>query len=306
MNRILLILVAAFVASLVWVGMNLAHLVGLTVELMEWCKSLFELCLSYLMLVEVGAIWVATTIIVSGLIYASALALHRLIKGRMAIRKLDITECGSLLRVINDETLKVAFTYGFLRPRIYLSRGLIRGLSREELKAVVLHESHHRRMRDPLGLFIASFIVDALVYLPIGDYLKQRLKHLKELSADKAVVEKTRDPLTLAGALVKVAEAANSKSGLTVAQAASINGHSSIEARVRRLLGEKENVVLPGIKSVACSISVAIVLGISAMLPISTATLDGESCTIKHCKAHSHLKAIGEECKTHCERTPGS
>lgn len=99
-----------------------------------------------------------------------------------------------------------AFCAGYLRPRIYLSNGAREQLSRAELGAVLAHEAHHLRRRDPLRLLAARTLADALFFLPILRQIGERYAALAELAADEAAVRATRGPAPLASALLKFSE----------------------------------------------------------------------------------------------------
>jgi hypothetical protein len=100
-----------------------------------------------------------------------------------------------------------AFCAGFLRPRIYLSTAAA-VLPREHLEAIVAHERHHRRRRDPLRLLIARTLSEALFFMPALRRLTERYGALAELAADEAVVRE-HDRSTLAAALLSFGEARN-------------------------------------------------------------------------------------------------
>lgn len=99
-----------------------------------------------------------------------------------------------------------AFCAGYLRPQIYLSDGAREQLSRAELGAVLAHERHHLRRRDPLRLLAARTLADALFFLPILRQIGERYAALAELAADEAAVGATRGPAPLASALLKFSE----------------------------------------------------------------------------------------------------
>ena len=82
-----------------------------------------------------------------------------------------------------------AFCAGLLRPRIYVSTGALRALGSDELGAVLAHESHHARRRDPLRMLVARALGDALFFLPGMRRLSQRYGALAELAADEAAVK---------------------------------------------------------------------------------------------------------------------
>src|SRR5262249_50433237 len=57
-----------------------------------------------------------------------------------------------------------AFVLGMLKPRVYLSQGLLETLSPDDLRLVLAHEKAHARRRDPLRRFVAA--VGLLFHLP--------------------------------------------------------------------------------------------------------------------------------------------
>lgn len=94
-----------------------------------------------------------------------------------------------------------AFCVGLLRPRVYLSTGALRSLEPEELAAVLAHEAHHARLRDPLRVLITRTLGDALFFLPAVRRLAERYGALAELAADEAAV-RARGAQPLASALL--------------------------------------------------------------------------------------------------------
>lgn len=98
-----------------------------------------------------------------------------------------------------------AFCAGYLRPQVYLSRGAVEHLNREEMRAVVGHELHHARRRDPLRLLLARSLADGLFFIPLLRRSSERYAALGELAADEAAVRRLggrRPPL--ASALLKL------------------------------------------------------------------------------------------------------
>jgi Zn-dependent protease with chaperone function len=81
-----------------------------------------------------------------------------------------------------------AFCAGYLRPRVYVSRRAVELLTEAELDAVLAHEHHHRRVRDPLRLAYARILSEAVFFLPVLRSLSERYAELAELSADHAAV----------------------------------------------------------------------------------------------------------------------
>jgi Zn-dependent protease with chaperone function len=116
------------------------------------------------------------------------------------LRVVGAADAGGCPTLIIDDPLPRAFCTGLLGPRIYVSRGALDLLDDEELSAVVAHEAHHARRRDPLRIFIARALADALFFLPVLRRLTERYSALAELAADEAAVRRrgTRKPLAAA------------------------------------------------------------------------------------------------------------
>ncbi|MGH7749727.1 MAG: M48 family metalloprotease, partial [Candidatus Dormibacteria bacterium] len=63
-----------------------------------------------------------------------------------------------------------AFCAGPIRPRLYLTEGLLTSLEPEELDAVLLHEAEHQRRRDPLRRATRRALAEVLFFLPILEW----------------------------------------------------------------------------------------------------------------------------------------
>ncbi len=100
-----------------------------------------------------------------------------------------------------------AFCAGFVRPRVYASRAAAERLGEIELAAVVAHEAHHARRRDPLRLLLLAVLGDALFFLPALLRLRRRYATLTELAADEAAIAAVGDASHLASALLQFGEA---------------------------------------------------------------------------------------------------
>ena len=103
-----------------------------------------------------------------------------------------------------EDPLPLAFTGGFLKPRIFLSTKLLDILDEKELRAVILHESHHQGSKDPLKGLVVSFISDFLFFLPVSRFLKKAFHLTSEMTADAYSVSSQADPLDLVSSLLKV------------------------------------------------------------------------------------------------------
>jgi Zn-dependent protease with chaperone function len=118
-----------------------------------------------------------------------------------------------------------------LRPRVYVSRGLLSALSPQEVEAVLRHEAHHLRRRDPLRLFFLGLAQRLAAPFPAARVLIDRARVEIELAADRAALQAVPVEV-LASALIKVASARSAVSAL-----ASAAGLTPDQARVAALLG---------------------------------------------------------------------
>jgi Zn-dependent protease with chaperone function len=120
-----------------------------------------------------------------------------------------VREDGGVRVFVADRPM--AFCAGLLRPRVHVSTGTIAMLSEAELAAVVAHERHHARRRDPLRLFVVRTVADALFVLPALPRLAERYAALVELGADDAAVAANGgDAAPLASALLAFDDRASS------------------------------------------------------------------------------------------------
>src|SRR5262249_24318073 len=88
-------------------------------------------------------------------------------------------------------TRPTALCAGLPRPRLYVTTAALEILSPTELEAVLAHEAHHRRRRDPLRLAVAQVLADALYFLPAVRRLAEHHALLTEIDADAAAVAGT-------------------------------------------------------------------------------------------------------------------
>jgi hypothetical protein len=133
-----------------------------------------------------------------------------------------------------DDADPQAFCAGYVRPRVYISRGALELLSEAELGAVLSHEQRHRSSRDPLRFACGRLLSQALFFLPALRPLTDRYEEIAEQNADQAAVRASAgEPGPLAAALLAFDAA-------TPAGAAGISNE-----RVDSLLGQAPRWRLP-------------------------------------------------------------
>ncbi len=105
--------------------------------------------------------------------------------------------------VLLDAPERFSFAYGILTPHVAVSRGLLQGVSGEELRAVLEHERYHVCNLDPLKVVLVQALSAAFFFLPALDSLRARYLAGRELAADRRAVRACgRRPLI--SALLKV------------------------------------------------------------------------------------------------------
>lgn len=146
-----------------------------------------------------------------------------------------------------EDARAYAYCGGFVRPQIVVSTEAVRRLRRAELEAVLWHEAHHLRRRDPLRVVVARSLESALFALPLIASLERRFELAKELDADETALREQGDPSALAGALLKLAKQEVPFPPGEVA----IGAWSLSSARVEQLCGGDPEKVLPSTSPLA-------------------------------------------------------
>lgn len=256
-------------------------------------------CLSFLSAASIFLVWTGISILVIGLLYSIMKNGWAVFKTNKEINNLPLKDYGLGAVLINDMS-NLAFTAGLLRPKIYISNGLFNSLTNDEVRAVFLHELHHKKKYDPLKFFLSSFVKDMFFYVPISKYLIRLLHTIKETAADNRVVSVTGKPLELASAIVKVSANNN------LQMSASIKGMGQIESRIKRLLGEEiGKVEMPPIRAILTSFLMLLFL---LSLPVVSVYGFDKRCDDNKCRTTHHHKngnvcepnAKDMDCNKHC------
>jgi len=90
--------------------------------------------------------------------------------------------------LVVDAAAPIALCAGWLRPRVYVSTGVLDRLSDRELQAVLAHEGQHWALRDPLRLAVGRVLCQALFFLPAIGALHTEYADAAELTADAAAL----------------------------------------------------------------------------------------------------------------------
>jgi hypothetical protein len=157
-----------------------------------------------------------------------------------------------------EDSRPLAFTGGLLRPRIFLSTKLMETLNEEELRVVVLHESHHQKSKDPLKSLAVSFVSDFLFFLPVSKFLKKAYLLESETTADARSIELRGDLLAIVGLLLKVRKVDGLQASWFV---------DPTTERVKRLLGVRTRI-FPSFKKIVLAIVLLAATAFIALVPL--------------------------------------
>ncbi len=158
-----------------------------------------------------------------------------------------------------------AFCAGLLRPRVYVTGGMVAALADEELAAVLVHEAEHARRRDPLRRLAGRAAADVLFWLPLVGWWSRRRLEDAELAADRAAIDRVgRTPL---------ARALRATATLAAPAAAGARFDGAGPARVTQLLGDQPPRRRPPLA--ACLLSLlGLTLAISLAMCVGQALAD--------------------------------
>jgi len=155
--------------------------------------------------------------------------------------------------LVIEDARPLAFCAGLLRPRIYLSTGALARLDERALSAVLDHERHHARRRDPLRLAAARVLGESLFFVPGLRELARRQQALAELSADESAVHAAPgNRSALARAMLSFADGAGASDRIGFEP-----------ARVDYLLGEPPNWRFPALLCAAAAAVIVLLLAVA-------------------------------------------
>jgi hypothetical protein len=137
------------------------------------------------LLLGLAAVGAAVLLVTLGLACRQARATRRMIRALPVARPPDHPGAA----VVIHGTAPIAFCAGWLRPRVYVSTGVLERLSEPEVQAVLAHEHQHGALRDPLRLAIGRVLCRSLFFLPVLGALHADYADVSELTADAAALE---------------------------------------------------------------------------------------------------------------------
>jgi Zn-dependent protease with chaperone function len=150
--------------------------------------------------------------------------------------------------VLSEGGLPISFALQTEPPVVVMSERLLSLLEKDELQAVMAHELAHIKNSDTSLKALVTAYKIALPIDPVIRLVEAAFHREREMAADETAVKKTKKPLSLASALLKIYEAFP-RGNLTEYGALSILGsgstllsrHPPIRQRVNRLIRLADN-----------------------------------------------------------------
>ncbi|MEK9183303.1 MAG: M56 family metallopeptidase [Patescibacteria group bacterium] len=154
-------------------------------------------CIGYAVLKTIRLIWRTDSFIKQTLKSKNKNLTTKLIK---AARQTGLI--GKIMEIEKEEP--TIFCFGFWRPKICLSKSLVKHLNPAELRAVLLHEKQHLLSGEPRKAMLIKILTNLLFFLPGWRALTIKYLTYSELSADERATANFKNKMPLARALCKI------------------------------------------------------------------------------------------------------
>jgi beta-lactamase regulating signal transducer with metallopeptidase domain len=168
------------------------------------------------------------------------------------------------LTVIDSEESR-AFTLGFFSPRSYITSGLSKQLTSQEVTVVREHELEHARKHDPLRKYIFS-LFSAFFPTFIAQQLNSDFSLALEQVADQSVLSAVNDETVIAKTLLKVSKLSHHSIGTKMAAS---NCHFSthpLTLRIEYLLNDNKGQSFPTLLFLLFSVTATLLSTLSVDL----------------------------------------
>ena len=227
------------------------------------------------------------------MVYMSAAILYILLVIRAYIRIHGWRHSGNVLRLpeINDilsrmnihfpvqiiqhSQVPAPFTFGLLRPAVYLPSGIDTVLNEDELRLVLVHELVHIKRHDHLLLAVSALLRAVFFFHPLVWYGVYSLSESVEKSCDEAVVNLDHDPLEYAEVLNRVARYMHRRSPVEFAAGIAFSKKELLN-RIKRILSTSPLPLQPSRLMVTITLCcVLVTVAASTILPLSRMNKDG-------------------------------
>lgn len=163
------------------------------------------------------------------------------------------------IRLAESTAVGVPSVIGFLKPVILVPASSLSGLSARQMELILAHELAHIRRHDFIANMLQSVAEALLFYHPAAWWISHQIRTERENCCDDLAVSTCGNPLEYARALT-VLEQLRSTPALVIGA----NG-ASLLARVRRLIGHREQKLANGWTAIAAAVTFAVIIMIASV-----------------------------------------
>lgn len=165
--------------------------------------------------------------------------------------------------ICQSPAVQVPTAIGFFKPVILLPEWVLREVSGDELKVILLHELAHLQRWDDWTNLVQKLVRTIFFFHPAVWWIEKRVSLEREMACDDAVLAQTENPQAYAECLVSLAEKSVLRRGLAMAQA--LVGHArDTSRRLARILDaqptSRSRKFRPALGVVTMAASVSLVL----------------------------------------------
>lgn len=139
---------------------------------------------------------------------------------------------GKVVIVKNNKSF--AFCFGIIRPKIYISTGLLDIVNTKELEAILIHERYHLRSRDTISTAVISTIESLFLFFPVVLDILRNFQIRQELKADQEVIKTTGSSRAILSVLKKLIKSSSDSFQATPA----IASRYTLEPRINSLVNK--------------------------------------------------------------------
>ncbi len=161
--------------------------------------------------------------------------------------------------------VKVPTAIGLTKPTILVPRWVMKELSSDELRHVVIHEMAHLQRGDDWSNLVQQVIKALFFFHPAVWWIEKEISLEREIACDDAVLAQTQDPRAYAACLARLAERTFVQRSVALAQAV-LGKIRQTSVRVARILEGNRPSPTPSWK-----LAVSSVAGFAVIFSIGTA-----------------------------------
>jgi bla regulator protein blaR1 len=170
--------------------------------------------------------------------------------------------------------VKVPIVLGYLKPMILLPFGMLSGLPREQIEAIIAHEIAHIKRYDILINLFQSIAEILFFFNPFVWYISYKIRAERENACDDAAINLCGNSLIYAKALANAESFKKSNEPLFAIPL--FKNHNQLVRRIKRMLNKDQNQNGFKEKFAAALIFIGILVAASVLKNVNTGASDAQ------------------------------